>query len=111
MTPRLAALASLIGAVIGACIGIAQEAVSPRLPAMELDRAGVRRHAAAHPAVVPGDVTVRVDPPRWSGSRFAGLLDSIDTTHKGYVTPDDIAAYYERKLSTRHAEASAQAAR
>ena len=135
MSPRLAALASFIGAVIGASAGVMQEAgkgapvsSATSSPASSLlsspvssesprDCRGVLQHAGADlPAEADVNaavraVTIRVVPPPSDTPRYAGLLASIDTEHKGYVTQEDIQAYSEGQTGTSRPDVVAQDAR
>lgn len=111
MTLRLAVLACLLGIFVGGGIGVAQEVLFPSGPAAlaVADRAPGRTQTAANDGV--GEVAVRVYPPRSGAPRFVGLLDAIDRDHKGYVTIDDIKAFYEARVVAKRADAAPMAAR
>ena len=129
MSPRLAAVASFIGGVIGASAGVMQEAgkalpvlaaasspasstVSSESPrGCVLQHAGADLHAEADVNAGDRTVTVRVAPPPSDGPRYAGLLASIDTGHKGYVTQGDIQAYSDVQAVTPRPDVLAQDAR
>ncbi|HKM62585.1 MAG TPA: hypothetical protein VJY39_08860 [Acidisphaera sp.] len=110
MTLRLAVLACLLGIFVGAGIGVAQEVLFPSSPARSADRSPARTQTAANDRAA-GEVAVRVYPPRSGVPRFVGLLDAIDRDHKGYVTIDDIKAFYEARVFAKRADAAPMAAR
>jgi hypothetical protein len=111
MTARLALLACLLGVFVGGGIGVVQEVLLPALLAQGAGGASDSMQMDANAYALPAEVVIRVNPPRSAGPRFVGLLDTIDTDHKGYVTIDDIKAYYGARVAVRGADASPMATR
>jgi hypothetical protein len=103
MKLRQAALAALIGGLAGAGIALAQRGLAPG-GTPRADPPGQRvvfgeRFTSAN---LSRDRALNPDPLPGGRSFAAGLLDSLDRTHKGYVTFDDIKSYYAAQEAARH---------
>ena len=101
---RIATLACLIG-LAGVSTAIAQQALTPPAPASSTDapirRMTVRERFALANTTHDGRLTL--EQAKTGFPAMARLFDVIDKDRKGYITMDDIKAYYDARRAARQA--------